>query len=640
MPLPDSADPGTIVLGPPSGHIAFKLAQAKGNDAADLITVSQLSAYQPGVTIGSPNVDSHPVLSTWGIADLTGGHGVADHQAGVTDNRYRYGTADVTRKAWTPRLDTNAETGTAGAFMPGGDLLVSGAVEMYGTFGTDLHIWDETNDEWDDTGNNLTAAPPNTGVAFAGTGTLKLFMPMGASGYATYTGAVFANVAASGSVPAAKCFCIYGNTMLICLSTTGQLWYSVDGTTWTSFGADGKVDGSLTANWLYEDRDVMGNPVLQVVTTGGLYSFDPAGPTLYKLDLQFPNHPSQGRAACNWQGQQYIAAGMNIFSFTGSNIGSIGLDRDEGLPAAQGLRGSIVSLVPELNGMYALVQGDAQDAVVVDILVDSSVQVWTGYGWHAVWESTTNDPVDVTKLYVSGARSQHRLWWGTYNGSTYSSQTIVLPIGQLNSRQLLTWSGSFDFAGTAYIETGLTNMGMPGSTKIAVSVGLRASGNDGVDIAFPVVKYRTVDLGSWTTCVGPKDATGATISGFMATETTYFYWIDSAFVGARFDEIELRVDWASPSYIEWVALYFTKLISGNRAWTVTLDLTEKFEDNSPEVMDAALDAFILTDNIIDFIYRDTTYKVRVTSWSGADSSGRADTRGMRSVQLLEVHDRP
>jgi hypothetical protein len=315
---------------------------------------------------------------------------------------------------------------------------------------------------------------------------------------------------------------------------------------------------------------------------------------------------------------------MNIFSFTGSNIGSIGLDRDEGLPAEQGLRGSIVSLVPELNGMYALVQGDPSGSVVVDVLVDSSVHVWTGYGWHAVWES--GDPVDVTRLYVSGARSQHRLWWGSYNGSTYSSQTIILPIAQTNARQLQLWAGDIDYDEDAYIQTGLTDFGMPGAEKIGASVGLRACGNNGFAIPYPVVRYRTSEYGSWTTCV--------------AGEVTYFYWMDSAFEGIRFDEIELEVSWDSPAYVKWMALYFTKLISGNRAWTVTLDLTEKFEDNSPEVMDAALDAFILDENIIDFIYRDTTYKVRVTSWSGADSSGRADTRGMRSVQLLEVHDRP
>jgi hypothetical protein len=73
---------------------------------------------------------------------------------------------------------------------------------------------------------------------------------------------------------------------------------------------------------------------------------------------------------------------------------------------------------------------------------------------------------------------------------------------------------------------------------------------------------------------------------------------------------------------------------------VTLDLTNTYEDQSPAVMNAALDRYIVDENIVDFIYRDTTYKVRVASWSGADSSGRADTRGMRSVQLIQIKDRP
>ena len=632
MPLAGSADPGTIVLGPSNARMAFKLAQATGNDGADLITVSQMSAYQPGVTIGSPNVESHPVLATWGIADLTGGLGVADHMAGVTNNRYRYATADVRRtKAWTCRRKTVTTTGTAGAFWPAGDLYYSGNVEMYGVFGTDLHLWNESSDTWTDTTHNLTAAPVNTGVAFAGTGTLKLFIPMGASGYATYTGASFANVAASGSVPAAKAFCVFGNSNLICLATNGQLWSSVDGTTWVSYGSDGKIDAALTANWLYEDRDAMGNPVLMVVTTGGLFAFDPAGPTLYQQDLQFPNHPTQGLTGCNWRGTQYIAAGLNVFNYTGGNIGSMGLDRDEGLPPELSLRSKIVTLVPELNGLYALVQGDPYGAVVTDVLVQSSVQEWTGYGWHSVWESGT--PVDVSRLYVSGA--DHRLWWGAGN----NAHTVRLPIAQSNPRQILFYDDT-DYDDTAYLRTGHTDMGMPGTDKLGVSVGLRASGNNGVDIAFPVVKYRRTEADSWTTCVGPKDANGDTIIGYLGTETTYFYWMDSAFEGVRFDDIELEVSWVKPAYVQWLALYFTKLISGNRAWTVTLDLTNTFEDVSPEAMEAAIDGYITTNNIVDFIYRDTTYKVRVASWSGADSSGRGDTRGMRSVQLIEVHDRP
>ena len=633
MPI-GSADPGSIILGPSDSRVAFKLAQAKGSDGADLITVSQLSAYQPGVTIGAVDVDSHPVLSTWGISDLSGGHGMVNHQAGVTDQRYRIGTADVThKKAWTCRLKATTETGTAGDFWPAGDLYSSSNPGMYGVFGTDLHRWNESTDSWTDTTSNLTATPVNTGVAFKGTGTLKLFIPMGSSGYATHTGAAFANVAPSGSVPAAKAFCVFGNTSLICLDTVGQLWYSVDGSAWTSFSTDGKIDESLTANWIYEDRDAMGNPVLMVVTNGGLFSFDPAGPTLYRQDLQFPIHPLHGRTGCDWRGEQYIAAAMNVFSYTQGNIGSMGLDRDDGLPFQLSVRSSIVSLVSEFNGMYALVQGDPEGAVVADQYVYSSVHVWTGFGWHAIWES--DQTVDVSRLYVSGVNSQNRLWWGV----DHTAYTVNLPISLTNPVSIQGYAGS-GYEADAYIETGLTDMGMPGSEKIAVSVGVRASGNNGVDVPYPTVKYRLIDYPSWTTCLGPYDASGVALGGPLIQDETYFYWMDAGFEGVRFEEIELRIDWDNPAYIKWVALYFTKIIAGNLAWTVTLDLTNTYEDQSPAAMNAALDSYITSENIVDFIYRDTTYKVRVASWSGADSSGRGDDRGMRSVQLIQVKDRP
>lgn len=629
MPLATSADPGTIVL----DGMAFKLAQAKGSDGADLITVSQLSAYQPGVTIGAVDIDSHPVLSTWGISDLTGGHGLADHQAGVTDQRYRYATLDVSRPGkWFPRWKVNTETGTAGAFWPCGDLLYSGNVEMYGAFGTDLHVWNESTDAWTDTTNNLTAAPVNTGVAFEGTGTLRLFIPMGSSGYATYTGASFANVASSGSVPAAKAFCVFGGTSLICLATNGQLWYSTDGTAWTSFGTDGKVDGSLTANWIYEARDAMGNPVLMVVTTGGLFTFDPAGPTLYRLDLEYPNHPSQGLTACVWRGEQYIAVGMGVHSYTGGNIGAMGLDRDEGLPFALGYNAKIVSLASEYNDLYALVQGDNTDSF-------SSVQRWTGFGWHSVWEKGSSETV--TRLYVSGARGQHRVWWGGGN----NSYTIDLPIAFTNPRQIAFDEQDNAFEVNGYLETGLTNMGMPGSRKIAHSVGIRvaAVGSSMVSSGAPRVYYRLRNDDAYTELSGPYDETGD-IYVFPASgavpDATWFYWFDSGFDGLAFDEIELRVNTSQGVLTKWVALYFSKVISGNFAWTVTLDLTNTFERASPELMGAKLDTLATSGLIYDFIYRDTTYKVRVASWSGADSSGRGDDRGMRSVQLIQVKDRP
>ena len=441
------ADPGTIIL----DDVAYKILAGSDGKGADLLQVQQLGSYQQGVTIGSPDVNSHPYLSTWGLMDLTGGHGLATHLAGTTDTRYRYSTLDVSRPGqWAGRWAVATETGTAGTFMPLGDLLYSGNVEMYGAFGTDLHVWNESTDAWTDTTANLTAAPVNTGVAFQGTGTLRLFIPLGTNGYDTYTGASKAN-----SANDALMFCVFGGTNLIRLTTTGQLHYSTDGSAWTSYGTDGKIDGSLTAYGIYEWRDAMDNPILIINTSGGVFTFDPAGQTLYPLDLKFPNHPNQGLAACVWRGGYYVTVGMGIHSYTGSVIGAMGLDRDEGLPLEQSYNATIVSMVPEYNSLYALVQGDGVTSF-------ASVQRFDGFGWHAVWESETDV---ASRLYVSGARSANRIWWG----SGQVSFTIDLPISYSNPRQIIAANGvtALDSDG-GYVETGLTNMGMP-SARITMT---------------------------------------------------------------------------------------------------------------------------------------------------------------------------
>ena len=625
MPIA-TAEPGTIIL----DGVLYKILAGSDGKGADLLQVQQLGSYQQGVTIGSPDVNSHPFLSTWGIKDLTGGHGLAFHLAGTTDTHYRYSTIDVSRPGqWAPRWAVATETGTAGTFMPLGDLLYSGNVEMYGAFGTDLHIWNESSDAWTDTTDNLAAAPVNPGVAFQGTGTLRLFIPTGSSGYSTYTGATKTDVAASASVPAVRMFCVFGSTNLIALATDGQLWYSTDGSTWASYGPDGKIDGSLTAYGIYETRDATDSPILIVNTSGRAFTFDPGVPKLYTLDLQFPNHPNQGLAASVWRGVYYITVGMGIHSYTGSTIGAMGLDRDEGLPALYGYGSKIASLAPEYNNLYALVQGGSTSY--------PSVHRFDGYGWHSVWEGSATGTV--SKLYVSGARSTPRIWWGVGN----NSYTFQLPIGYSNPRQVITaGDGALLDASGGYLQTGMTDMGMPGSRKIAVSVGCRMSALDEVTVAPAEIKYRLRENDSWTTLVGPMEGGGPAVFPAVGPvqDATYYYWFDADFEGVAFDEIELQVSVGLRTIVKWVAMYFMKVLSGNLAWTAAVDFANTLEVKTDLAQAAHLDSLITSGRIVDLVHRETTYKVRVSAWNGADSTGRADGRSTRTISLIEIRDRP
>jgi hypothetical protein len=623
MPLATPGE-GQILL---DGMI-FTLAKQMDGSPGQL-QVQELGTFPRKITIGDPGKDSQDFLSTWIISDLTGGHGLADHQTDATISRYRYATMDVTKpNMWTQRSKVNTETGTAGAFWPAGDLLVSGNVEMYGVFGTDLHLWTEATDTWTDTTRNLSAAPVNCGVAFAGTGTLRLFIPMGTTGYATDTGAAITNVATSGSTPGVRDFAILG-TMLIALDTNNQLWFTVDGTAWTSFGADGKIDGSFTAYRLDHYRDALGNPSLIIATSGGTYVFDPAGPTLYDQDLQYPMHPDQGLAACEWRGIYYVSVGMGIHSYNSGTgtIDAMGLDRDEGLPYLYNYNSRIVDLEPAYNEMYALVQGSTADST------RPSVHRWTGKGWHAVWEHTTT--ATVTRLYVSQARSTYRVWWGGGN----NSYTMELPRGYTNPKQMSVNLSTNLLDTTGYVETGLTDMGMAGYRKIAHSARVRiAYLNAAHGTTIPTLGYRLRDEDAYTTVYSWTQVFSADPAPI--NYQTYHYAFGGSSTdatGVGFDEIELKLTVPDQyGIVKFMAMDFIKVPKLNKSWTAVIDMTASSEVNSPSAMQTKINALINAETICELVHRGTTYWVHLASWTGADNTGKGDDRSMRTIQIIET----
>lgn len=612
------AGPDHVIL----NGTAFKVVESR-------LQVQDLGTFPRKITIGDPTIDSQDFLSTWAISDLSGGHGLQEHSTDATVSRYRYSTMDVTRpKMWTQRPKVNTETGTSAAFMALGDLLYSGNIEMYSAFGTDLHIWNESTDAWTDTTTNLAAAPVNTGVAFAGTGTLRLFIPLGSTGYDTYTGAVHASATASGSVPAAKKFVVFSQ-MLICLDTSNQLWWSTDGSAWTSFGADGKVDASLTANDIVEYRDNTENPTILIATNGGIWVFDPGGPTLYRQDLQFPRHPDQGLATEVWRGVSYTSAGMGMHSWNSATgtIDAMGLDRDEGLPYLYGYNSRIVSIAGAYNEMYALVQGSTSDST------RPSVHKWTGRGWHAVWEASGTGAA--SKLYVSNARSTYRLWWGVGN----NSYTIELPRAFTNPKQMSYNLSANLLDTTGNIETGLSDMGMPGYRKIAHSARVRiAYLNAASGSTAPTLHYRLRDEDAYTEVYRWTQVFAA--GGIAVPYETFHFGFGANgtdATGVGFDEIELKLTIPDQyAIVKFLAMDFMKIPKQNRSWTMTFDLSGSFDDTSPATMASTLDALIISETVTKLIHRGSTYWVRLASWNGQDNLGKGDDRGMRTVQVIET----
>jgi hypothetical protein len=420
--------------------------------------------------------------------------------------------------------------------------------------------------------------------------------------------------------------------MLIALDMSNQLWWTTDGTTWTSYGVDGKVDGSVTAYRLTKERDVMGNPTLVIATSGGIWVFDPGGPTLYQQDLQYPVHPDQGLAAADFRGEYWVSVGLGAHKWNPSSgtIDAVGLDRDEGLPYLYGYNSKIVDFYPAYNEMYALVQGSTADST------RPSVHKWTGRGWHAVWELNTTGTA--SRLYVSQARSTYRVWWGVGN----TSYTIELPRSFTNPKQMSYNSATNLLDTTGYIETGMTDMGMPGFRKIAHSARVRiAYLNAASGSSAPTLHYRLRDEDAY---VEVYRWTQVFSAGLVAVPYETFHFAfggtdtpTSNATGVGFDEIELKLTIPDQyGIVKFMAMDFVKVPKQNRAWTMSFDLSGSYDNVSPSTLAGVLDALIILETITKLIHRGKTYWVRLASWNGSDNTGKGDDRGQRTVQIIET----
>ena len=267
------------------------------------LSVVNLATFAQKVVFGDYTRESHPILSQWILSDLSGGHGIIERREGTDNARYRFATL-YTRHPHQISLPRRPAPIVAGngtePFYPVGDLIVSGTPRFFALYGgSAFYLFDEAADTFSDTTFTLASPPVNKPVTFKGSGTYRFYLPLGANGYATYDHSANATVTAS---PTVQAFCVWDNK-LIALSTTGQLYSSLDGSTFTSYGAEGKLDEAWTPRHLTVFYDRSGNPAICLITDRDTWFFDPAGPTLYRTSLQLPPRPSQGLGAAVWRAE-------------------------------------------------------------------------------------------------------------------------------------------------------------------------------------------------------------------------------------------------------------------------------------------------------------------------------------------------
>jgi hypothetical protein len=594
----------------------------------DVINVSNLSVFQRKTVIGDYTRDSNPLLSTWVITDLSGGHGVQMLEEGTDAARYRFGVIDARR----PRQITNAKLTTTIVSPNGEDAcpLVMFNGSFYIAFGDALYTANSDSTGVVDTTHTLTAPPFSRRVAvYRG----KLYIPLGSS-FDTYDGATVANFTDFDAVA----FCRW-DRRLFGLDTDGQIWQTLDGTAWENLGDDALIDDGTTPRSMFAFYDRSDFPMPVVVTNSQLWAFDASGPVLYPTEVDWPIHNDMGLGADKWRGELYLAVAMGIFRYNGETQTAMGLDRDQGLPVQ--LRGKIVDLFGEYNNLFALVSGEGfidetPEGLTFDTTDDdwylpaasavSSLHTFTGYGWHCLW--TSEGAVGLPNwIGLQSTTATYAIWWGV--GAAVNVMRSAVDFA--NARAIIEGGTGF-FAETSYFETGEFDAGLTSYTKIANSVLVRTDAMaDGCSIQ---VEYRRSSNDGYTV-LGMVDNTTND-----ADEETLLSFGDE---GLDFKTIEFRLTFTRPAdnvstapIMNSMVFSYLKIIPNYHSFVAKLDLSSPWDGKEPAEMAAKIEELLSTPRFVQMNDGESTYRVRLSQANGSEIIGIGSDDMDITISLVEV----
>lgn len=597
----------------------------------------QLATFPPKVTQGDPTRDSDHLISSKIWTDFTGGIGVRNIREGADEGGFYFGTLDGSKPfqlALSRRHELIDETilyaiGTrAGTF--------------YGATATTLHAWNESTLSFGSSVGTLTSTPAGKGIEFNG----KLFIPQG-DGYQTWDGATVATQVTTYDIIAFTEW----NNWLWAITSDGRLLQNEFGTD-TGWAPVTQLHSSVQPRNIAVYMDDSGNDAIFISTDRGIYAWDHYASVLIKTRLKVPPYPYNGYGMAHWRlGEDlFVTNGLQVARFTGDVIvPDMGPTKPNGLPSTY--RGYIKDLEPELNAMYALVQGVEQNVTAdpsvafdsgmvdegeftsVETIANSLLLRWTEKGWHVVWES----PSALTPYWsmVSSAE-EYRIWWGTSAGIF----SIILPRSIENPRELME-AGEGLFNQTGYIQFGNYDAGMRRFEKIASHFELVFSEwPAGVTVA---AEYNINETG-WVSFTGSMtpDADGLIRLPFgVQTESDgkqFSY-------GVIFDRIDFKLTFTGTStqspIMDSAVLKFIKrpLQTSNFIVDILIDFDE-FWDLGRTALDMKreLDEMSNSPSFVRYQHGSdphNSHRVYVSRVQGANETGE-NYKGARSISLIEV----
>lgn len=607
---------------------------------------TDLARFQGKVTQGDYSFDSDSTISVWVISSLIGGIGNEYLKEGVDDETYWTGTLETRYPSMITLLPETKRfsppTGINGISYPVADFPASNP-SLYVVFGSTLCRWVEADQEFS-TVDTLAGSPTNKGVEQDG----YLWIPLGNAGYAIVDDTFVVSDETDANFIA---FCLWDNKLLG-LTTGGELLIRQNkASSWSAPAADLTLpSGHLPRNlvvFLNQQEDA----TVHVVTNKDVWAYDPELGRLVRTSLQYPRHPDQGVASAVWRGDaMYVSVGLGIHSYSGSVISAIGPDGRYGLPPE--LRGRIVDLEPEYNGMVAVVEGqvmpDGEDqdvALMSPTYLDpvdpfrgytthSTILRYSGWGWHPIWTSERSEGVPTWAL-VSTHDNKYRLWWG-YAGDMFYQDLRVTFHNPKAGMQV----GVDRFAPSGSLTTGWFDADMRGFKKLASHIEITTTDvfGNGTKTGEVKVEFQSDDDAGWQ-LLGHCDCVGRRVMPFKmeAVEHT-----DDFSRGLEFNRIRFRITMTSSDstkspVLESFLLKYLKIPLSRMSWTITvkLDQERSFMGNGVETTADAIRRLASDGQFHEFIHRNKPYRVRVAQTMGAQMSGH-DPRSTMTLSLVEI----
>lgn len=611
----------------------------------DPTRVQNLNRFAPKVVQGPYDRESDQILSSWVQRSNVGGGQQEVLTEGTDEDRF---------------YDADAETEYSDQLTAGGEILThagTDTIRVCGDYITAAETWQLlachgatlkrlSGSSWATIG--AAATPVNKGVLW----NERLYVPCGTNGYFSYSESAGITVT-SPSVAKPVAFIVWDDK-LVCVDSDRYLRYTTNGTSWSATGSRLRLPLGTQARNLILLDDRGGEPTVQIVTNRDVWAYYATANRIVRTSVQFPAHPDQGLGSCNWRNNGYVSVGLGVHEYSGpgGTISAMGLDRDSGLPAH--LRGRIIDLTPEYNGLYALVEGrtlvsaSAEETLgeqrpayqddptyVAGQTVNASLHKFTAAGWHKKWESeTTAIP---TWGLVSESEGLYRYVWGF--GSTLYAMTLRRGYHTPKEGRR---AGEDRFRARSTYRTGRYDAGLLGYRKLASHFVANADHADPVT-AYCDVYYMTDLFPDSPRLLGTIDQSGENVlpygvddHGFSRGES--FIWLQYEFV--------FHNTATDTAVIDSFLTYYTQLPNAiYRSWTLTVPMQydEDLIGMGHDELARFLDDLTTTDEFYELIVGGPNddlgsaprFRVRVSAVQGDNKSG-TDAKGNRFLNIIEV----